>query len=82
MDKNEKHVRENDPHNRHHSNNAVSEEITESLPATERNDRRHHTATTNRLWIWLGVIILIFILLYWLFSIGIFEDLTGYFNGN
>lgn len=82
MDTKEKHIRENDPHYKHHSDNAISEEIAKRLPAEERNERRHHTSTVNRLWIWLGVIILIFILLYWLFSIGIFEDLMGYFNGN
>lgn len=80
MDTKEKHVRENDPHDKHH-NEVNADLISESLPAEERNKARHHTATNNRLWIWLGVIILIFILLYWLFSIGIFEDLIGYFNG-
>lgn len=36
---------------------------------------------SNRLWLWLGVLILIFILLWWLWSIGMFEDLTGISNG-
>ena len=81
MDKKEKHIRENDPHNVHHSQLNTPDEIAKSLPAEERNKERHHTSTANRLWLWLGVIILVFILLYWLFSIGIFEDLVGYFNG-
>ncbi|MDE5552812.1 MAG: hypothetical protein K2M03_05350 [Muribaculaceae bacterium] len=51
------------------------------MTAKGKNEKRHGTATSNRLWMWLGVIILIFILLYWLFSIGLFEDLVGYFNG-
>ena len=35
----------------------------------------------NRLWVWLGVIVLILILLYWLFYIGTFGDLANWFNG-
>ena len=45
----------------------------------ERHDRS--TRKTNKLWLWFGVLILIFILLYWLFSIGMFEDLSGAING-
>lgn len=36
---------------------------------------------TSRLWVWLGVLVLIFILLYWLFAIGTFGDLANWFNG-
>lgn len=36
---------------------------------------------SSRLWIWLGVLVLIFILLYWLFAIGTFGDLANWFNG-
>lgn len=36
---------------------------------------------SNRLWLWLGVIVLIFILIYWLFAIGTFGDLQDWFNG-
>lgn len=36
---------------------------------------------SNRLWVWLGVLVLIFILLYWLFAIGTFGDLANWFNG-
>lgn len=39
------------------------------------------TPRTNRLWVWLGVLVLIFILLYWLFAIGTFGDLANWFNG-
>ena len=39
------------------------------------------TPRTNRLWLWLGVLVLIFILLYWLFAIGTFGDLANWFNG-
>lgn len=36
---------------------------------------------TSRLWVWLGVLVLIFILLFWLFYIGTFGDLANWFNG-
>lgn len=36
---------------------------------------------SSRLWLWLGVIVLIFILIYWLFAIGTFGDLQDWFNG-
>lgn len=36
---------------------------------------------SSRLWLWLGVIVLIFILVYWLFAIGTFGDLQDWFNG-
>lgn len=57
------------------------DQIIDSMTAEGKNRKRHGTARTNRLWIWLGVIVLIFILIYWLFAIGTFEDLIGYFNG-
>ncbi len=82
MDRKEKHIRENESAAQRESHNhQTPDQIAESLPAAGRNRKRDNTRKTNRLWLWLGVIILIFILLYWLFSIGIFEDLTGYFNG-
>lgn len=79
MDNKEKHVRENEPHR--HDKEAVDQNIENSLTADGRNRERHNTSKINRLWLWLGVIILIFILLYWLFAIGTFEDIIGYFNG-
>ncbi len=79
MDKKERHIRENESvERREHLEN---DQIANSLPAKGREMHRNHTRKINRLWLWLGVLVLIFILLYWLFSIGIFEDLVGYFNG-
>lgn len=59
----------------------TDDQIAKSMTAEGKNRKRRDTVRTNRLWIWLGVIVLIFILLYWLFAIGTFEDLIGYFNG-
>ncbi len=38
------------------------------------------TPRSSRLWVWLGVIVLIFIILYWLFAIGTFVELTNWYN--
>ena len=35
----------------------------------------------NKLWVWLGTLVLIFIILYWLFAIGTFGDLANWVNG-
>lgn len=74
MNNKEKHVREDRKYE-------TPDQIAGSLPAEGKNKKRHGTVRTNRLWLWLGIIILIFILVYWLFAIGTFEDMLGYFNG-
>lgn len=74
MDTKERHIKED----RKYDN---ADLIAEGMPANGKNRKRENTGKTNRLWLWLGVIILIFILLYWLFSIGIFEDMMNVFNG-
>lgn len=51
------------------------------IKATGKQHRREHTRKVNKLWIWLGVIILIFILVWWLWTFGIAEDVTGVTNG-
>lgn len=56
--------------------------IANSLRAHGHKERNERTRNVNKLWLWLGVLLLIAILLYWLFSIGIMESLSGVFNGN
>lgn len=46
-----------------------------------RENKEEGTQKSSRLWVWLGVLVLIFILLYWLFAIGTFGDLANWFNG-
>ncbi len=46
-----------------------------------RQRKEEGTQRSSRLWVWLGVIAMIFILLYWLFAIGTFGDLANWFNG-
>ncbi|MDE5843091.1 MAG: hypothetical protein K2H35_05080 [Muribaculaceae bacterium] len=74
MNQKEKHVRENKPYE-------TPDQIAESMPAEGKNHKRKDTVRTNRLWMWLGIIVLVFILLYWLFAVGTFEDMLGVFNG-
>lgn len=52
-----------------------------SLRANGKNQHRENTRKINRLWLWLGVLVLVAILLYWIFSIGLLESLTGVSNG-
>lgn len=85
MDTKERHIRENEGREEREErlrNEAPNADLVEnSLKANGRNRKRSDTSKVNRLWLWLGVIVLIFILLYWLFAIGTFEDIIGFFNG-
>lgn len=56
--------------------NERNRKAEESQPKTDISGSK-----SSRLWLWLGVIVLIFILIYWLFAIGTFGDLQDWFNG-
>ncbi|MBD5330028.1 MAG: hypothetical protein HDS03_09175 [Bacteroides sp.] len=75
MDTRERDVREN---NERKNNFEGAEKMAEAR-RRERSDVR--TRKMNRLWMWLGVVILVFLLLVWIFGIGTFEDLMNVFNG-
>lgn len=68
--------RREERHN-HHLPNQTAEDIL----ANGKRHHNHNTGKINRLWLWLGVIILIFILGWWLWTICIAEDVTGVDNG-
>ena len=53
----------------------------EPSPRGRKASQNNSTRKVNKLWLWLGVLILIFILLWWLYSIGTFEAITGVDNG-
>ncbi len=74
MNQKEKHVRENRSYE-------TPDQIAGSMPTEGKTQKNKQTVKTNRLWMWLGIIVLVFILLYWLFAVGTFEDILGYFNG-
>ena len=63
-------------------NKAFDEMLHEGKKTQEnRQNDDIQPSRTSRLWVWLGVLVLIFILLYWLFAIGTFGDLANWFNG-
>ncbi len=77
MDTRERHIKENE--RREEAPNA--DLLADSLPANGKERKRKDTVKINKLWLWFGVIVLIFILLFWLFAIGTFGDLADWFNG-
>ncbi len=69
MDSKEKHIKDNESVN--------ADMIANSLKAEGRERHRENTRKINRLWLWLGVLVLIAILLYWLFSMGLMKGIAG-----
>lgn len=63
---------------RNHQDNA--DQIARSMKAEGKEKHRENTRKINRMWLWLGVLILVAILLWWIFSIGFVEDTTGVTN--
>ena len=61
--------------------NDNSDLIADELRVEAKNRKRRNTKRINNWWLWFGVLILIFILVWWLWTMGIFGDLTGAFNG-
>ena len=78
MDTRERHIRENEGH-RHDDVN--SDVIADSLKANGKNQQRSSTKRINKLWLWLGVLILVIILIWWLFTYVIAFDAEGGENG-
>ncbi len=60
---------------------AYADRVANSLKAKSHMNKNNSTKKTNKLWMWFGVIVLIAILLWWLFSIGIFDAIIGTTNG-
>lgn len=54
----------------------------EELHERARERRNDTVKKMNNWWLWFGVLILIAILIWFLFSIGLFEDASGVINGN
>ncbi|MCH5236794.1 MAG: hypothetical protein J1E95_03245 [Muribaculaceae bacterium] len=57
-----------------------ADQIARSMKAEGKEKHRENTRKMNRMWLWLGVLVLVAILLWWIFSIGFFEDTTGVTN--
>lgn len=76
MDTRERHIKEN-----HHHDDVTSDVVADSLRAEGKNEKRRSTKRINKLWLWLGILVLVAILVWWLFSYVIFADEVGAFNG-
>lgn len=74
MDTKEKHIKENEAH---HNEDVNSDLIAESMKAKGKNEQRESTRRINKLWLWLGVLVLIAILIWWLFTYVIAFDVAG-----
>lgn len=72
-----------DNKDRQEKENKAFDEMRKAGKNLEESRQRQDSGSQggNRLWVWLGVLVLIFILLYWLFAIGTFGDLANWFNG-
>lgn len=62
-------------------NEHLPNQEAEGLRAHSKKHENNSTKKSNRLWLWLGVLVLVFILLWWIFGIGTVEDLSGVSNG-
>lgn len=51
--------------------------IADSMRVDAKNRHRETVTKNNRLWLWLGILVLVAILLYALFSLGLFEGMTN-----
>lgn len=78
MDTRERHIKENQGH---HHDDVNSDVIADGLKANGKNQQRNSTKRINKLWLWLGVLILVVILLWWLFTYVIAFDVAGDENG-
>ncbi|MDE5869948.1 MAG: hypothetical protein K2H18_06920, partial [Muribaculaceae bacterium] len=74
MDTTERHVRENNEHKQERINLEEAERMAKAQKKMRENESKRRS---NKVWMWLGVVILIFILLFWIFDIGTWEDLMG-----
>lgn len=78
MDTRERHIKENEGH---HHDDVNSDVIADGIKAHGKNVKRNDTKRINKLWLWLGVLVLVAILLWWLFTYVIFADEVAMFNG-
>jgi len=82
MDTKKRHVKENESLEKKAERLEKEREVNDDMIAeklkADRYVRKNESARrVNRLWLWFGILILIAILLYWLFSIGIMDDLSS-----
>jgi flagellar biosynthesis/type III secretory pathway M-ring protein FliF/YscJ len=64
--------------------NELEEETLRELrrDIESRNRKFSNYKRNNRWWIWFGILVLIFILIWWLWTVGIFGDAIIRYKGN
>lgn len=72
---------EKDTNNDTRRDHELANQKAEEIMAEGKRRKNRNTKKINNLWLWLGVLILIFIIVWWLWTIGTFEDITGVTNG-
>lgn len=81
MDTKEKHIRENGKTEIRESREGYDHLTGKSHEADRDADKYRGMRKINSLWLWIAILGMISILIWWLFSIGIFNDVIGSTNG-
>lgn len=71
-----------DEKHRDEFNEALGVEQAHKLKREAEERKKNTVRKMNNWWLWFGVLILIVILVWWLFSMGLAEDSAGIINGN
>lgn len=71
----------NERHDANDKKDAYLDQVATSLKAHAKMKKDNNTRKSNKIWLWLAVIILIFILFWWIFGIGTQEAVDGVDNG-
>lgn len=66
-----------DSKERNQNDQVSDEQIANSLRVDAKKRNQANISKNNRLWLWLGILVLVAILLYCLFSIGLFTSMGG-----
>ena len=72
------------------TNEKHRDKIKNEIPSNQAHELRHEAyerkqktiRKMNNWWLWFGVLVLVAILIWWLFSMGLAEDAMGFINGN
>ncbi len=66
-----------DSKERNQNNSVDADQIANSLRVDAKKRSQANIAKNNRLWLWLGILVLVAILLYCLFSLGLFGAMSS-----
>lgn len=66
-----------DSKEKNQNDQVTADQIANSLRVDAKKRSQENISKNNRLWLWLGILVLVAILLYCLFSIGLFSSMGG-----